>query len=154
MSENDNESKSETDSDLKQLHDILYGHQARVTAEWLNELETRLETLNTELRNELEAQVSFLSRTAQSQSLSVEEILAQANSNIRQRLDQQISDLRQQLAGFRAESRQRDVELRQEILKLGAMLNKQQTEHVELGDLLVELGRRLKESRKNSPDRD
>lgn len=152
MSENDNVSETETNSDLKQLHDILYGHQARVTAEWLNELETRLETLNTELKDELAAQVSFLSHTAQSQSLPVEEILAQANSNISQRLDQQISDLRKQLADFRTESRQRDTELRQEIQKLGAMLNKQQTEHIELGDLLVELGRRLKETRQNSSD--
>lgn len=148
MSENDNVSKTENSGDLKQLHEILYGHQARATVEWLNELETRLEALNTELKNELDAQVSYLSRTVQNQNQSVEEILAQANSNISQQLDQQISGLRQQLADFRAESRQRDVELRQEMLTLGAMLDKQQTKHIELGDLLVELGRRLKKTRK------
>lgn len=153
MSKNDNTTKSkvETSNDLEQLRDILYGNQARATEQRLDELEIRLEDVNQALKNNTADQVSSLSGSMQQQFKAVDEKLAQTNASINQRLDQQISDLRKQLADFRAESRQRDTELRQEMLTLGAMLDRQKTGRSELGELLVELGQQLQQNGENTP---
>lgn len=152
MSKNNTTSKSnvETGNDLEQLRDILYGNQARATEQRLDDLETRLENINQELKNNLDDQVSSLSGTTGQQFKAVEEKITQSNANLNQRLDQQISDLRKQLADFRAESRQRDTELRQEMLTLGAMLDKQKTGRTELGEMLVELGQQLQQNVENT----
>ena len=154
MSKNKNTptQKVETPNDLEQLRDILYGNQARVTEDRLNELETRLEAVNQELKINLDHQVTALSGSTDDQFKTVEEKLNQTIANFNQRLDQQISDLRKQISDFRAESRQRDNDLRQEMLTLGAMLDKQKTGRNELGDLLLGLGQQLKENSENKTD--
>jgi tetrahydromethanopterin S-methyltransferase subunit G len=154
MSKNKNTptQKVETPNDLEQLRDILYGNQARVTEDRLNELETRLEAVNQELKINLDNQVTALSGSTDDQFKTVEEKLNQTIANFNQRLDQQISDLRKQISDFRAESRQRDNDLRQEMLTLGAMLDKQKTGRNELGDLLLGLGQQLKENSENKTD--
>lgn len=48
--------------------------------------------------------------------------LSQTDSSPNQRLDQQINDLRKQLADFQAESRKRHSELRQLLVELGQQL--------------------------------
>lgn len=148
MSKNENtsDSKTATGNDLEQLRDILYGNQARATEQRLDDLEVRLENVNRELQNNLNDQVTTLSDSSEKQFKAVEEKLNQTNTHLNQRLDQQISELRKQLADFRAESRQRDTDLRQEMLTLGAMLDKQKTGRSELGELLVELGQQLQQN--------
>lgn len=148
MSKNENtpDSKNATGNDLEQLRDILYGNQARATEQRLDDLEVRLENVNRELQNNLNDQVTALSDSSEKQFKAVEEKLNQTNTHLNQRLDQQISELRKQLADFRAESRQRDTDLRQEMLTLGAMLDKQKTGRSELGELLVELGQQLQQN--------
>ena len=148
MNENDNttNSKTETSNDLEQLRDILYGNQARATEQWLDEMETRLENINRELKNSLDDQGTFLPGSTEQQFNPGEENLTQTEASLSQRLDQQINDLRRQLADFRAESRQRDADLRQEMLLLGAMLDRQNTERTKLGDLLVELRQQLQQN--------
>lgn len=150
MSKNTPEKKVETNNELDQLRHILYGNQARATERRLDDLEARLETINQELQNNLNKQAATLSGTAANQFQALDEKLAQTNSNLNQRLDQQIADLRKQLADFRAESRQRDSELRQEMLTLGAMLDKQKTGRTELGQLLVDLGQQLQDNAENT----
>ena len=152
MSKNKNtsEPKIETGNDLDQLRNILYGNQARATEQRLDDLEVRLENVNRELQNSLEDQVTTLSDSTEKQFKAVEEKLTQTNTNLNKRLDQQISELRKQLTDFRVESRQRDADLRQEMLTLGAMLDKQKTGRTELGDLLVELGQQLQQNAENT----
>jgi tetrahydromethanopterin S-methyltransferase subunit G len=152
MSNNKNKSepKIDTGNDLDQLRNILYGNQARATEQRLDELEIRLENVNRELQNNLQEQVTTLSGSTDQHLKAVEEKVTQTNTNINQRLDQQISDLRKQLADFRAESRQRDDDLRQEMLTLGAMLDKQKTGRSELGELMVELGQQLQQNAENT----
>lgn len=152
MSKNKDTSEPKIDmgNDLDQLRNILYGNQARATEQRLDDLEARLEDVNQELKNSLKDQVTTLSGSTDQQFKAVEEKLAQTNTNLNQRLDQQISDLRKQLTDFRAESRQRDADLRQEMLTLGAMLDKQKTGRSELGELLVELGQQLQQNAENT----
>jgi tetrahydromethanopterin S-methyltransferase subunit G len=152
MSNNKNKSepKVDTGNDLDQLRNILYGNQARATEQRLDELEVRLENISRELQNNLQEQVASLSGSTDQHLKAVEEKLTQTNTNINQRLDQQIGDLRKQLADFRAESRQRDADLRQEMLTLGAMLDKQKTGRYELGQLMVELGQQLQQNAENT----
>jgi tetrahydromethanopterin S-methyltransferase subunit G len=152
MSKNKNasEQKIDTGNDLDQLRNILYGNQARATEQRLDDLEVRLENVNRELQNSLQDQVTTLSGSTDQQFKKVEEKLVHTNTNLNQRLDQQISDLRKQITDFRAESRQRDADLRQEMLTLGAMLDKQKTGRFELGELLVELGQQLQQNAENT----
>ncbi|MCB9418598.1 MAG: hypothetical protein H6667_02250 [Ardenticatenaceae bacterium] len=147
---NTSDTQIEMGNDLDQLRNILYGNQARATEQRLNEMEARLEDINQELKTNLDNQISSLSGLTDNQFKTVEEKLAQTNANFNQRLEQQISDLRKQLADFRAESRQRDSDLRQEMLTLGAMLDKQKTGRSELGELLVELGQQLQQNAENT----
>lgn len=144
--------KAGSPNDLEQLRDILYGHQARATEDRLNELESRLESVNQELKINLDEQVTSLTGATDNQFKAVEEKLQQTIANFNQRLDQQINDLRKQIADFRAESRQRDTDLRQEMLTLGAMLDKQKTGRNELGDLLLDLGQQLKANSEKTAD--
>ena len=146
MSKNTPDKKAEINNEIDQLRHILYGNQARATEQRIDTLEARLESVNKDLQNSLNEQAATLSGAAAKQFQTLEAELAQAKSNFNQRLEQQINDLRQQLADFRAESRQRDNELRQEMLTLGAMLDKQKTGRVELGQLLVDLGQQLQEN--------
>jgi uncharacterized protein YicC (UPF0701 family) len=152
MSNNENKSdpKIDTGNDLDQLHNILYGNQARDTEQRLDELEVWLENVSRELQNNLQEQAAALSGLTDQHLKAIEEKLTQTNTNINQQLDQQISDLRKQLADFRAESRQRDADLRQEMLMLGAMLDKQKTGRYELGGLMVELGQQLQQNAENT----
>ena len=152
MSKNKNtpEVKIETGNDLDQLRNILYGNQARATEQRLDDLEARLENLNRELQDNQNDRLSTLTDSTEKQFNAVEKKLTQTNTNLNQRLDQQISELRKQLTDFRSESRQRDADLRQEMLTLGAMLDKQKTGRFELGELLVELGQQLQQNAENT----
>lgn len=152
MSKNKNtsEPKPETGNDLDQLRNILYGNQARATEQRLDDLEVRLENINRELQNSLKDQATTLSDSTEKQFKAVEAKLTQTNTNLNKRLDQQISELRKQLTDFRVESRQRDADMRQEMLTLGAMLDKQKTGRSELGELLVELGQQLQQNAENT----
>lgn len=152
MSKNKNtsEPKIETGNDLDQLRNILYGNQARATEQRLDDLEARLENLNRELQDNQNDRLSTLTDSTEKQFNAVEKKLTQTNTNLNQRLDQQISELRKQLTDFRSESRQRDADLRQEMLTLGAMLDKQKTGRFELGELLVELGQQLQQNAENT----
>ena len=143
MNMNDDVPQSDagTSRDLEQLREILYGSRSQDTEQRLNELEKRLEVIYQELQNSLGPQATSPSGT--------DESLNQANPSIYQRLGQQIGDLRQQLADFRTESRERDAELRRELLRLGNLLDKQNIGQTELVDWLVELSRQSKESSQN-----
>ncbi len=144
------ETSPETNPDLDQLRNILYGNQARATEKRLDDLEARLETVRRELSEDLNKRAASLSSSTTSQlndnrnTLSAQ--IDQMAADFNQRLDTQIATLNQQLTDSRAESRQRDNDLRQEMLTLGAMINKQKTGREELGNLLIQLGRQLQEN--------
>lgn len=149
MSKNKNTptEKVETGNDLDQLRNILYGNQARATENRLDELEIRLEDVNKELNNSLKKKFDSLTNSTNDQFKTVQEMIAKTNTEFSQRLEQQINNLSKQLSDFKAESRQRDADVRQEMLALGAMLDKQKTGRLELGDLLINLGQQLKDNR-------
>ncbi|MCP4423185.1 MAG: hypothetical protein GY803_01700 [Chloroflexi bacterium] len=139
-----------TGNDLDQLRHILYGNQTRATEQRLNDLEARLENVRRELSDDLNERAASLSGSASAQLTetrqALNEQIDQTTVDFSQRLDKLINDLRQGLADFRTEARQRDDDLRQEMLALGAMLDKQKAGRGELGEALVQLGRQLQEN--------
>ena len=132
-----------TSGDLEQLRDILYGNQARAIENRLDNLEARSESVRQELSDRLARQ----QKDQAAQIGLVHEKLEQLDANSVQRLDDQISSLKQQLADFQAEARQRNDDLRQEMLALGAMLDKQKTGREELSQLLIQLAQQIKDNR-------
>ncbi len=140
----------ETNPDLDQLRNILYGNQARATESRLDDLEARLETVRRELSEDLNKRAASLSNSSSSQLNNTQQTLVtqieQMATDFNQRLSAQIATLNQQLADSRADSRQRDNDLRQEMLTLGAMIDKQKTGREELGTLLVQLGTQLQKN--------
>ena len=149
MSKNKNTpvEKVESSNDLDQLRNILYGNQARATEQRLEDLEQRVENVNADLKKSLKEKFDALTHSTGEQFSAVQELLAKTNADLNKNLEQQISNLSKQLSDFKAESRQRDADVRQEMLALGAMLDKQKTGRLELGDLLINLGQQLKDNR-------
>ena len=141
---------AESGNDLDQLRHILYGNQARATEQRLSDLEARLETVHRELSDDLNERATSLSSSASTQLAearkALNEQIERLSADFNQRLDQKFSDLGKRLADFRSEARQRDDDLRQEMLALGAMLDKQKTGRAELGELLVKLGQQLQDN--------
>lgn len=140
----------ETGNDLDQLRHILYGNQARATEQRLGDLEARLDSVHRELSADLDKQAASLSGSASAELTETRQSLSgqmdKMAADFSQRLDKQIKDLQKGLTDFRSEARQRDDDLRQEMLALGAMLDKKKTGRAELGELLVQLGRQLQEN--------
>ncbi len=145
----------EDGNDLDQLRNILYGNQARATEQRLTDLEVRIETVQRDLSDDINQRAASLANSASTQLTDVQQKLTdqlnQTAVDFNQRLDKQIKDIQKSLADFRAEARQRDNDLRQEMLTLGAMLDKQKAGRTELGELLVQLGQQLQENAASTP---
>lgn len=168
--------KIEGSNDLDQLRDILYGNQARATENRLADLEARLETVRRELNQAFNERITALADSSSSQLdksyKKISDQLAKQQSNqesqnqalqgkitklsadFGQQLEKQIDALSQQLTDFRTETRQRQDDLRQEMLTIGAMLDKQKAGRNELGQLLIDLGSQLQNNAAKRTDSD
>jgi len=148
----------ETHADLDQLRNILYGNQSRATEQRLTDLDSRLETIRRELSEDINERSSSVSASASKQLTDTRQSLSdqinQMSADFTQRLDKQTSDLARRLAEFQVEARQRDDDLRLEMLALGAMLDKQKVGRDELGQLLIQLGTQLKKNGAGLPSKE
>ncbi len=73
-----------------------------------------------------------------------------AQKELSQQIDKQASDLHRKLLEFQSEARQRDDDLRLEMLALGAMLDNQKAGRNELAQMLLQMGEQLQENVKKS----
>lgn len=70
--------------------------------------------------------------------------LRQTHKELSDRLDRLSADQAERLRQAQAEARQRDEALRQEFLNLAANLNDAKTSRADLGQMLIEMGQRLR----------
>ena len=69
--------------------------------------------------------------------------LQTAQKELSQQIDQQATDLHHKLVDFQTEARQRDDDLRVELLTLGAMLDNQKAGRDELAQMFIQIGEKL-----------
>jgi len=76
--------------------------------------------------------------------------LQTTQKELSQQMDRQVADLQQKLVEFQFEARQRDDDLRVEMLALGAMLDNQKAGRAELAEMLAQMSQQLKENVKKT----
>lgn len=167
--------------ELENLREILFGNQARATDERLNHLEDELQTVHQDLTDALNkktsalreaatasekaitTQIHNLSGSTQANHQALEESLAQLRADTKRNLEELQAKFTQELENMRTtlseqirrmqnESRQRDDDLRQELLTVSSWLDNKLTPRHDLGQLLVEMGQHLQKDAGASAD--
>ena len=172
------DSASPPSGELENLREILFGNQARATDDRLNQLEENLQTVhrsftealnkqNTTLRDtidvaekELKKQISHQANLNQADHQTIEEGISQLRAETKRQMDEMQSTFTQELEALRNslmdqirrmqnDSRQRDDDLRQELLTVSSWLDNKLTPRHDLGQLLMELGEHLQNNGSN-----
>ena len=176
---NQSSNSSETRSgELENLREILFGNQARATEDRLNQLEENLQTLHRTFTDSLNKQSSTLreatataekelktqlnnqANLAQTNHQALEESINQLRADTQHQMDNLQATFSQELENLRSnlseqirrgqnESRQRDDDLRQELLTVSSWLDNKLTPRKDLGQLLMELGQHLQNDAQN-----
>lgn len=169
--------------ELENLREILFGNQARATEDRLNMLEELLQkqhrdftdalnkqgaaqreatdTAERSLKNQLTTQAN----ATQANHQALEESLNQLRADHKRLMDEMQAAFTQELENLRStlsdqirrmqnESRQRDDDLRQELLTVSNWLDNKLTPRLNLGQMLIEIGQQLQSDNGNasSPD--
>jgi hypothetical protein len=154
-----------TADELGRLRDILFGSQSRTLEKRLSDLETDLRSLRQEMTNLLQNQISTLSESnnaqfvetrrefneklnKQSKDQSAQQRAAQ--KDLSERLDKLDAEQVERTRNLQSEARQRDDNLRQELLSMTASLDNKKISRQDLGQMLMELGLRLRQESENS----
>ena len=177
-SQNSNESRS---GELENLREILFGNQARATDDRLSQLEDNVQALHRSFADSLNKQNAALRETiataeedlkkqlnsqanqSQTNRQSLEDSLSQLRADTKRHLEDVQAALSQEIEALRShlteqirrtqnESRQRDDDLRQELLTVSSWLDNKLTPRQDLGQLLVELGQQLQKDTNNADD--
>ncbi len=155
--------------ELEVLRDLIFGNQARDFTRRISDLDGRLEVVRRELKNEQDSRAQSVAKTASDQNSALRK---EANSRIDkevqiigERLDQLSADLNEQVETMHRtlearldrmqedaaermrvmedDARQRDDDLRAELLAISAWLDDKKTSRESLGHMLEEMGQRL-----------
>lgn len=155
--------------ELEVLRDLIFGNQARDFARRLSDVDGRLESIRRELKTEQDSIAQSLTKSSADQTTTLRK---EAHNRIdkevqmlSERVEQMASDFNGQMEEMRRalevkldrlqeessnrmrlleeDARQRDDDLRAELLTVSAWLEDRKTSRHDLGDMLEELGRRL-----------
>lgn len=158
--------------ELEVLRDLIFGNQARDFTQRLSDIDDRMEAIRRELKNEQDSSVQSLTKSSIDQATTLRK---EAHSRIdkevqmlSERIEQLTADMGRQLEDARRmfeakldrlqtessdrirqleeKTRQRDDDLRSELLAASAWLEDQKTSRHDLGHMLEELGRQLQGS--------
>lgn len=158
--------------ELEVLRDLIFGNQARDFTQRLSDIDDRMEAIRRELKNEQDSSVQSLTKTSVDQATTLRK---EAHSRIdkevqmlSERIEQLTADMGRQLEDARRmfeakldrlqtessdrirqleeKTRQRDDDLRSELLAASAWLEDKKTSRHDLGHMLEELGRQLQGS--------
>ena len=167
--------------ELENLREILFGNQACATDDRLNQLEDNLQTLHrtfTDALNKqsaaqreataateegLKKQLNSQANLAQTNHQALEDRINQLRAETKRQLEdiqatftQELENLRsnliEQIRRTQNESRQRDDDLRQELLTVSSWLDNKLTPRKDLGQLLMTLGQRLQDDDTSASD--
>lgn len=155
--------------ELEVLRDLIFGNQARDFTRRLSDIDGRLETVRRELKNEQDTVAQSLNKSAADQTATLrKETHSRIDKEVQmlsERLEQLAADMNEQFESARRaleakldrlqtessdrmrlleeEARQRDDDLRAELLTVSAWLEDKKTSRHDLGRMLEEVGQRL-----------
>jgi hypothetical protein len=158
--------------ELEVLRDLIFGNQARDFTKRLSDLDTRLEAARRELKTELDSRAQTVAKSASDQnsalrkeansrmdkevqvlseridqlSTDLHDLIENARRTLESRLDRMQEDASERLRLLEEEARQRDDDLRAELLTLSAWLDDKKTSRHDLGRMLEEIAQRLQAS--------
>lgn len=155
--------------ELEVLRDLIFGNQARDFTRRISDLESRLEAVRRELKNEQDTRSQTLAKTASDQTVAlrketnsrvdkeiqiigerieqmsadVHELVETLRHTLETRLDRNQEDIHERLRVLEEEARRRDDDLRSELLTISAWLEDKKASRHDLGQMLEEIGLRL-----------
>jgi hypothetical protein len=158
--------------ELEVLRELIFGNQARDFTKRLSDIDGRLEATRRELKSELDTRAQAVAKSASDQtttlrreansrtdkevqvlgdridqlSADLHELIESARRTLESRLDRMQEDANERLRLLEEEARQRDDDLRAELLTLGAWLEDKKTSRHDLGRMLEEIAQRLQAS--------
>jgi len=115
------------------------------------DLTERLERQSTEQASQLAAVQKELSASIEKLAADFLRQLRETHKELSDRLDRMSAEQSERMRNQQAESRQRDDSLRQELLSMASSLDGKKTSRNDLGQMLVELGLRLRQDSDSSP---
>jgi DNA anti-recombination protein RmuC len=162
--------------ELEVLRDLIFGNQARDFTRRLTDLDGRLEVVRRELKAEGDSRAQSVAKTAADQTSTLrKETNSRVDKEVRmlgERLEQLSADFYEHMESMRRaletrldrlqedsgermrlieeDARQRDDELRTELLTVSAWLEDKKTSREALGRMLEEMGQRLQASAPNA----
>jgi DNA anti-recombination protein RmuC len=155
--------------ELEVLRDLIFGNQARDFTRRITDLDSRLETVRRELKNEQDTRAQSVAKTASDQNIALrkeansrvdkevqiigerldqlttdfQELMESNRRALESRLDRVQEDNNERLRLLEEDARRRDDDLRSELLAISAWLEDKKTSRHELGQMLEEIGQRL-----------
>lgn len=133
--------ETQTVAEVDRIRDIIFGPQMRNYEQQFKRLASQVDRLGKQLEDLTSA---FEQQTSQSQSET-----RQALDDFRQeqssRLDQQVTELRAETRKLANDMRKQGTDLRDEIMEAIHALEDGKTNRLDLSDLLIEMGTRLKQ---------
>ena len=155
--------------ELEVLRDLIFGNQARDFSRRISDLDGRLEVVRRELKSEQESRSQTVAKTAADQTAALrkettsrldkevqiigerldalvgqlQDQMASVQHTIEARLDRMQADASERLRLLEEDARQRDDDLRAELLTVSAWLEDKKTSRETLGRMLEEMGQRL-----------
>lgn len=156
-------------AELEVLRDLIFGNQARDFSRRISDLDGRLEVVRRELKSEQDSRAQTVAKTAADQttalrketvsrldkevqiigerieelSTHLKEQMESIQRTIESRLDRMQADSAERLRLLEEDARQRDDDLRAELLTVSAWLEDKKTSRETLGQMLEEIGQRL-----------
>ncbi len=156
-------------AELEVLRDLIFGNQARDFTRRISDLDGRLEVARRELKSEQDSRAQSVAKTAADQttalrketysrldkevqiigeriddlSTQLKEQMESIQRTIEARLDRMQADATERLRLVEEDGRQRDDDLRAELLTVSAWLEDKKTSRETLGRMLEEMGQRL-----------
>ena len=161
--------------DLEVLRDLIFGNQAREFAQRITDLDSRLESVRRELKSEQDSRAQAVAKAASDQNnalrkesasrldkevqiigerieqltADMHELVDSTRRTLEARLDRLQEDHNERVRLLEEEARRRDGDLRSELLTISAWLEDKKTSRHDLGQMLEEIGQRL---RADSPE--
>ena len=121
--------------------------QLRVAQKDLSE---RLDKQTAEQASQLQAVQKQLSDNLEKLAADLMRQLRETHKELSDRLDKQSAEQTERMRTLQSEARQRDDSLRQELLSMAASLDNKKASRQDLGQMLMELGLRLRQESENS----
>jgi DNA repair exonuclease SbcCD ATPase subunit len=150
LSESTNAQFTETRRDFNEKLDKQGTDQSAQLRASQKDLTEKLDRQSAEQSSQLQAGQKQLSDNLEKLAADLLRQLRETHKELSDRLDKQSAEQTERTRTLQSEARQRDDSLRQELLSMAASLENKKTSRQDLGQMLMELGLRLRQEADNS----